>query len=344
MAAALLLERGYQVTGMTMRLWKEAGAGTEALDEVKRVCDWLGIPSQVLDYQEEFQAAVVKDFIATYSRGLTPNPCVICNRHLKFGCLLNEVKRQGIAFMATGHYARVASRDGLYRLLKGRDARKDQAYFLYRLTQNELAHLLFPLGEYTKEQVRQMAAHRHLPVAERAESQEICFILDNDYRRFLREHAPETVVPGPILDSQGQVLGFHKGLPFYTIGQRSGLGLAAPHPLFVLEIDPARNALVVGPGSALGRLRLTACQVTYVSGQAPAHVIAITARIRYKAREVEARLAPLDYDQVEVSFAEPLRDITPGQSVVFYQDEEVLGGGVITRQPTGADSQLCELP
>ena len=334
-AAALLLELGYRVSGVTMRLWKEADAGAvgnEAVEAARRACDLLGIPLQVFDYREEFRAAVVDEFIATYSRGLTPNPCVVCNRQLKFGRLLDEIARQGIPFMATGHYARVDRRDGCYRLLKGRDPGKDQSYFLYRLTQNDLARLVFPLGDYTKQQVRQMARERHLPGAHRAESQETCFIHDNDYRRFIWEHAPDAVRPGPILDRHGQVLGAHKGLPFYTVGQRSGLGVAAAQPLFVLELDPARNALIVGPGSALGRSRLTACQVTYVSGCAPALPTAVAARIRYRAREAEASLVPLDGDRAEVIFAEPLRDITPGQSVVFYRGEELVGGGVIARQ------------
>lgn len=332
-AALLLVERGYDVSGVTMRLWTEPEARQAEddgpVESARRVCDALGIPFQAIDYRADFKAEVVDYFAEAYSRGTTPNPCVVCNRRIKFGLLLAHVVAQGASFMATGHYVRSEWREDRYHLLKGRDAKKDQSYFLYRLTQNELAHLLFPLGEYSKDEVRQIAARRGLPVAERAESQETCFISDNDYRRFLKAYRPESIRPGPIVDRQGRVLGEHKGLPFYTIGQRSGLGIAAPHPLFVLDIAPEQNTLVVGAESELGQSELIAAEVSYVSGEPPQGPLPVTAKIRYQAKYAEAILTPLDRDSVRVSFRAPLRDITPGQSVVFYDGEEVLGGGVI---------------
>jgi tRNA-specific 2-thiouridylase len=285
----------------------------------------------VIDCREAFRSAVVAYFIESYHRGLTPNPCVACNRHIKFGLLLNQVMEWGIDLMATGHYARSELRDGSFHLLKGLDQRKDQSYFLYRLTQRELAHLLFPLGDYTKDQVRRMARERQLPVADREESQETCFILDNDYRRFLRQHSPQAIAPGPIVDSDGNVLGTHKGLPFYTIGQRSGLGISAPHPLFVLDIIPNENALIVGSSAELGHRKLKAVDVSYVAGHPPGQDLAVMVKIRYQARYAGAQLIPSGNGTAEVVFDDQLRDITPGQSVVFYLRDEVLGGGTIER-------------
>jgi tRNA-specific 2-thiouridylase len=278
---------------------------------------------------------VVDYFIETYGRGLTPNPCVACNQHIKFGLLLDHVRQEGTDLMATGHYARSEFRDGSYHLLKGCDSTKDQAYFLYRLTQKELAHILFPLGEYTKDRVRKMAQDRQLPVARRSESQETCFISDNDYRRFLRKYSPDAIVPGPIVDRKGDLLGTHKGLPLYTIGQRSGLGIASSHPLYVLDIVPEENALVVGASSELGHSELQAIDVSYVSGSAPDGPVAVTAKIRYQAEYAAATLNPVEPDTAEVSFDVTLRDISPGQSVVFYRGEEVLGGGIILRTADG---------
>jgi len=338
--AALLLDWGYAVTGVTLRLWTEADFGPSspdgsssdhAIESAQQVCAALGIPFQVLDCKTEFKAAVVDYFVDAYSRGLTPNPCVTCNRYIKFGLLLDHVRAQGIDWMSTGHYVRSELRDDGYHLLRGRDPRKDQSYFLYRLTQRELAHLVFPLGEFTKDQIWQFARDRRLPVAHRPESQETCFILDNDYRRFLRAYHPQIVVPGPIVDREGNRLGVHKGLPFYTIGQRSGLGIAAPYPMFVLDIVPEKNALVVGADSELGRSGLRVSAVSYVSETIPVGPLQILAKIRYQARYTPAQLTPLGEDTAELSFSTPLRDITPGQSVVFYQGDEVLGGGIIER-------------
>jgi tRNA-specific 2-thiouridylase len=245
---------------------------------------------------------------------------------------LEEALALDADYLATGHYARVLqAQDGEYQLLKGLDPDKDQSYVLYRLGQAQLAHALFPLGDYTKPEVRKMAEARRLPVFNRADSQDLCFLGNGDYRGFLSRHAPEAAQPGPILDTLGRTLGEHKGLPYYTIGQRKGLGIAASQPLYVLAVEPARNAIVVGTAEELGRRELTATGVSYVSDCPPTGLLSITAKIRYKSPETPATLAPLSGDRAHVRFDEPLRDITPGQGVVFYQGEVVLGGGTISR-------------
>lgn len=334
-AAALLLERGYEVIGTMMRLWAEKGPGTnrccsaEAMEGARRVCELLGIPFHFVDYEREFKSYVVDYFVREYARGRTPNPCLACNSHIKFDLLLHHALDMGAEYLATGHYARVRQTDSECQLLKGVDPDKDQSYFLYMLGQEELAHLLFPLGEYTKEEVRAMAMERKLPVAERMESQDLCFVADGDYRRFLKERAPEALRPGPIVDMSRHIIGQHKGLPFYTIGQREGLGIATPQALYVLKIDVESNALVVGTADELGRQALVAGEVNFVSGQAPEGPLEVAAKIRRQAVEVPATLIPLDESRIALRFAQPLRDITPGQGVVFYQGEVVLGGGII---------------
>ncbi len=336
--AALLVEQGYDVIGVMMRLWAEEGQGgstnrccsIEAVEDARRVCDVLGIPFYLINYEREFKKEVVDLFIAEYARGRTPNPCLACNRHIKFDLLLRRALSLDAQYLATGHYARARQANGGYQLLKGCDEWKDQSYALYMLGQRELRHLLLPLGDYTKEQVRTMARQRGLSVAEKAESQDLCFLVDNDYRRFLQAQAPETIRPGCILDTAGRTIGQHKGLPFYTIGQREGLGIAAPEALYVMQIDVAGNALVVGIRAELGRQELVATDVNYISGQIPQEPLEITAKIRYQAVEAEAALIPLEDGRARVTFAQPQRDITPGQGVVFYQDEIVLGGGIIS--------------
>jgi tRNA-specific 2-thiouridylase len=336
--ATLLVEQGYDVIGVMMRLWAEEGQGgstnrccsIEAVEDARRVCEALDIPFHLINYEREFRKEVVDLFIAEYARGRTPNPCLACNRHIKFDLLLRRALAIDAQYLATGHYARIRQVDGRYQLLKGRDEWKDQSYVLYMLGQRELRHLLLPLGDYTKEQVRAMARQRGLPVAEKAESQDLCFLLDNDYRRFLQAHAPEAIRPGPILDTAGRTIGQHKGLPFYTIGQREGLGIAAPEALYVMRIDVSGNALVVGTKAELGQRELVATEVNYVSGQIPRGPLEITAKIRYQAVESEALLTPLEDGRARVTFAQLQRDITPGQGVVFYQGEVVVGGGMIS--------------
>lgn len=350
LAAALLREQGHEVIGVMMRLWAETGPGTgssnkccslEAVNDARRVADLLDIPFYLINVEQPFKQRVVDFTVASYLAGETPNPCVQCNRHIRFDYLYNYAMSLGADYLATGHYARVAvnskelgarseEKTKDYALLTGLDPAKDQSYVLHVLTQEKLAHVLFPVGEYTKPRVRELAAARGLPTASRHDSQDLCFLADGDYRRFLRDWSPEGAIqPGPVVDSSGRTLGQHDGLPFYTIGQRKGLGIAAPEPLFVLRLQPADNTLVVGPASELGRDRLTAHSVNWIAGAPPHDAIPVQVKIRYKARPVEAVVTPLPANRAAVQFAQPLRDITRGQAAVFYQGEVCLGGGLI---------------
>jgi len=340
-AAALLVEQGHEVIGVMLRLWADPQEGRvagnlcctpEAVDAARDVAAALDIPLYLVNAEEPFRKHVVDPFITTYAAGRTPNPCLACNQHVRFGYLLRYALGLGAGLLATGHYARVergSDTSSAHRLLRGVDAAKDQSYVLYMLGQDALSHLCFPLGNCTKTQVRQMARSRQLPVAEREESQDLCFVSGGDYREFLRRQAPRTARPGPIVDQTGHQLGRHRGLACYTIGQRKGLGIAASEPLYVLRMDVQRNALVVGPVSALGRTELTAGSVSFVSGEWPAEPLAVTAKIRYRADDAPAVLRPLGYGRVRVVFDGSLRDITPGQAVVFYDGEACLGGGFI---------------
>lgn len=332
-AAALLKEQGYDVLGIMMRLWAEEEnrcCTPQAVEDARQVASQLDIPFHVVDYQDEFRTCVVDYFIEEYSRGRTPNPCLACNRHIRFGMLLRHVRQLGASHLATGHYAQVGHRGDEYQLRMGVDGHKDQSYVLYRLGQEELGQVLFPVGAYTKPQVRAMAHQQRLPVASRDESMELCFVTDDDYRRFLRERAPDAIRPGPILDTQGREIGQHQGLPFYTVGQRKGMGIAASQALYVIRLEPQRNALIVGPVQELGRTELIAESVHYVSGRPPKGPVRVQAKIRYKARLAEAIWSPADGDRAHVQFTDPLRDITPGQAVVAYQGDEVVGGGIIS--------------
>jgi tRNA-specific 2-thiouridylase len=337
-AAALLVEQGYQVTGLMLRLWAEQGGAAnrcctpDAVADARRVADALNIPFYVRDYKDFFKTTIVDFFINGYAHGITPNPCVVCNRDIRFDRLLKEALSLGGNYLATGHYARVQQHaNGAYQLRKGLDAGKDQSYILYTMTQERLAHVLFPAGNYTKVKIRQIAADKRLPVFNRPDSQDLCFLGNGDYRAFLQRRAPEVVQAGPILNTAGKKLGEHRGLAFYTIGQRKGLGFAASQPMYVLQMDSSTNSLIVGTLDELGQSELTAHQVNYISGQPPVAPLNIAAKIRYKAREIEATLTPLAGDRAHLVFTTPLRDITPGQAVVFYQGEQVLGGGVIEK-------------
>jgi tRNA-specific 2-thiouridylase len=343
-AAAILVERGYQVIGAMLQLWAEPGPGDagsnrcctpEAVDRARRIADRLDIPFRLIDARAPFRAQVVDAFVAEYAAGRTPNPCVVCNRAIRFGLLLDRALAAQAAFMATGHYARVRDVGGCYQLLRGLDSHKDQSYFLYTLAQDQLAHVLFPVGEFTKEQVRAAARRRGLGVAEQPESQDLCFLADGDYRRFLAHHVPHLFQPGPIRDTGGRVLGRHVGLAAYTVGQRKGLGIAAPEPLYVLAIESAENALIVGTAEELGRDECLVEDVHYVDGETPAAAFRAMAQIRYRARAAAVTVTPLPGRRARVRFAGPQRDITPGQSLVLYDGEVVLGGGLIckARQP-----------
>ena len=343
-AAALLVERGYEVIGMMLRLWGEPGEGTanrcctlDATEDARRVARALGIPFYPLNCVRPFKEKVVDSFVHAYAHGCTPNPCLSCNRHIKFGFLLRMALGLDADYLATGHYARVQRVNGQHQLLRGLDQNKDQSYVLYMLGQEQLSRAMFPIGEHSKPQVRALAAKWNLPVADKADSQDLCFVRDGDYRRFLRTHAPDTVCPGSVLDTAGRELGQHQGLPFYTVGQRRGLGIAHPEPLYVIEIDVAQNALIVGPAAQLGRQDLEVRDVSFVSGRPPALPAPIAAQIRYSGHEMEAVLRAGEGEHLRVHLHSPARDITPGQAAVFYRGQVLLGGGVIARQ--GLDNE-----
>ena len=344
-AAALLLKEGYEVVGVTLRLWEEKHdvpvarpdkicCSLDAVNDAKMVCAQLGIPHKMLDLQPEFRKWVVDDFIQEYLRGRTPNPCVICNIKIKWESFLTHVQAWGGGFVATGHYARVLynERTGRYELRRGKDRWKDQSYALWGLTQESLSRTLLPLGELTKEEVRGLAEKFNLRTAQKQESQEICFIPDNDYKRFIRQEVPEaveTLSGGEIVDLQGSRLGTHRGYPFYTIGQRKGLGIAAGEPLYVAEIEPEANRIVVGRKQELFRQGLIARRVNWVALPKLERPLRAFVKIRYKDPGSFAEIHPLKEGRVRVLFEKPQRAVTPGQSVVFYEDDLVLGGGII---------------
>ncbi|MCU0484497.1 MAG: tRNA 2-thiouridine(34) synthase MnmA [Anaerolineales bacterium] len=336
-AAALLVQQGYQVIGMMMRLWSETGQENtnrcctpDAMAMARRVATRLGIPFYALDAQQIFFDTVVKDFIGGYVRGETPNPCLVCNRHIRWGFLLGQALASGADYLATGHYVRLKhDASGKITVRKGVDIHKDQSYVLYMLNQSQLSHAMFPLGGFTKPEVRQLARDFNLPVAERPESQDLCFLGDQDYPQFLARHAPQAIQPGPIQNKQGIILGIHQGLASYTIGQRKGLGISAPEPMYVLEKDLINNALIVGTVAELGKNTLIAGNVNWISGITPETEFRAQVKIRYKAQPAWANISPLPHDQIRIQFEQPLRDITPGQAAVIYDGEECLGGGII---------------
>ncbi|MCR4404605.1 MAG: tRNA 2-thiouridine(34) synthase MnmA [Candidatus Acetothermia bacterium] len=340
--AALLLKReGHEVLGATLNLWSYAGRLEPYNNccslEVAAVAKQLGIEHHFLDYGRLFEREVVRRTIQKYLRGRTPNPCIWCNALVRFPALLAEAERLGCDYLATGHYARVIKENGVHHLLRGRDLEKDQSYFLYRLTQRELAKLIFPVGDYLKEEVFTIAKESGLLVKPR-ESQDLCFVPDNDYRRFLLDHSRDGIRPGEIVDTSGRVLGRHEGLPFYTIGQRRGLGLASGERLYVLALEPERNRLIVGPEEALYSRGLIASEVNWLGGPPGAGELEVEVKVRYRTPPARARVEPLGDGRARVIFAEPQRAITLGQAAVFYRDERVLGGGVIERILSDAEA------
>ena len=322
LAAALLKEAGNEVSGIYMRL----APAHNSTPELERTCQLLDIPLYKLDLETEFKRLVTDYFCQEYSLGYTPNPCIACNQHIKFGLLLEKVLGMGANYLATGHYARIDHSPNGYRLLKAVDLSKDQSYFLYTLGQRELQHLLFPLGNLKKTEVRKLATKLGLPASNRRESQNVCFIPDNDYRSFIAEHV--SLKSGDIINTDGKILGRHGGLAQYTVGQRQGLGLASNKRLYVLRLDATNNQLVVGTRDQLLSNRLFTSKLSWISGKAPEEPIDMTAKIRYKSPEVAAKLYP-DNGMAEVQFRQPQPAITPGQAVVFYQGAVILGGGII---------------
>jgi tRNA-uridine 2-sulfurtransferase len=326
-SAYILKEAGYKVAGIHLQLYPRSKETAEkASFELESTCRLLDIPLHYFNLESEFASRIIEPFCREYENGRTPNPCIQCNRHIKFGLLLERVTKLGGDYLATGHYARVEKSSNAYLLKKGLDASKDQSYFLHVLGQKELGRVLFPVGDMQKSEVKKMAAGLGLSAADQRESQDICFIPDNNSRAFLASRL--TVKPGEIVDASGRVIGMHKGLAFYTIGQRQGMGVAASQPLYVLKMEIATNRLVVGFQPELYRDSLTAVGVNWVRGLPPDKGLPVTVRVRYRAREAQAVLQ-FEEDKVKVRFIEPQRAIAPGQSVVFYQGDIILGGGLI---------------
>lgn len=340
-AAALLLEEGYEVIGVTMQLWATDlpyGAEVEggccslgAVEDARAVANKLGIPYYVLNMHAPFKEKVIDYFVEEYLQGRTPNPCIVCNQSLKFDNLLEKSLGLGGDYLATGHYVRreIHPESKRWSLKKGIDPGKDQSYVLYGMTQFQLEKTLFPLGGFTKTEIRQKALQLGLLVAEKPDSQEICFVPDQDYRRFIDEYRPGSLQPGNIIDMEGKILGEHQGITHYTIGQRKGLGIAAPEPLYVAEIRPDTHEVVVGGAETVFSNSLTATALNWVSIGEPQEELMVEAKIRYAAKPAAATIRSISRDRVEVKFVEPQRAITPGQAVVFYQNEWLLGGGII---------------
>ena len=336
-AAALLKEQGYEVIGMMLRLWSEPGkeesnrcCTPDAMAQARRVAALLDIPFYVIDAKDVFRETVVEYFLEGYARGETPNPCLICNQKIRWTFLLDHALALGADFMATGHYARVTRVEGGgVELLRAVDRNKDQSYVLHVLDQEKLKHALFPIGEYTKPEIRQIAERHGLPTASRKDSQDLCFLAGDDYRNFLQRNAAEMLKPGEIVTRDGEAIGSHDGLANYTIGQRKGLGVASPVPLYVITKDAVRNTLIVGTQEQLGSIELIARDVNWLSGEAPRESFRAEVKIRYTAKEAEAWVAPMEGDQTQVRFDAPQRDITAGQAAVFYQSDVVIGGGII---------------
>ena len=340
--AALLKEQGYDVIGVTMQLWdkgREAAASgsfrpcctlADVMD-AGRVADRLNIPFHVLNLEEEFRTLVVEPFIDAYLDGLTPNPCILCNERMKFRVLLGKARELGADLLATGHYVRLdCGDDGICRLRAATDKKKDQSYFLFSLDQEQLRHALFPLGSFTKQEVRRLAEQYNLPVAQKHESQEICFVADNDYAAFIERQRNIGEQAGTIVDLQGKILGHHPGTYHYTIGQRRGLGIAAPRPLYVAAIEPERREVTVGPQEELYADGLTAAGVNWIVPPVTENFQA-TCKVRYRQEPLTCSVDASRTDRISVTFTRPVKAITPGQALVLYDGENMLGGGWIEK-------------
>jgi len=339
--AHLLKERGDDVLGVTMRLGnhdtvepdadKPTCCGLDGIRDARRVASQLDIPYYAVNYEQLFAEKVVDYFTDEYLNGRTPNPCVMCNQELKFGKLLELADDVGADYVATGHYARIDGYEGALSLRRARDDSKDQTYVLFSMTQDQLARTAFPLGDMTKDEVRDVARELGLATAEKPESQEICFIPDDDYRRFLRDRLPGTVRPGVIADAAGREVGAHSGAANYTVGQRRGLGISADAPVYVTEIHAGENVVVVGSADKLLRSECVVDRVNWVAGEAPQTAVEATVKIRYRDPGAPAKVFADAEGSARVEFAEPRRAITPGQAAVFYDSDRVLGGGWIAR-------------
>ena len=343
-AAALLKEDGFQVIGFTMHLWDFDAVGGNVFNEssccslnsiydARDVCQRLDIPHYVIDVREDFEKYVISNFISEYLNGRTPNPCVLCNSMMKWKVLLEKANQLGAYYLATGHYAKIIfdSITKRYLLTTGKDDSKDQSYALWALTQNQLRHTKFPVGKYTKKEVRSFADDLNLKTKHKPESQEICFIPDNNYSRFLKQRFPDSIKQGEIVDTEGNILGNHYGYPNYTIGQRKKLGIAVGKPLYVIQIDPSRNRIVVGDKTDLETKGLYAKHVNWIAIDKLTNPMEVLTKIRYNDDGKPAQIIPVSEKEVKVIFKTTHQAVTPGQSVVFYRDNIVVGGGLINR-------------
>lgn len=342
-AAYLLKKEGYDVIGVTMQIWQDEDAaaqeesggccGLSAVDDARRVANALEIPYYVMNFKREFKDSVMDYFAEEYLKGNTPNPCIACNRYVKWESLLKRSLDIGAEYIATGHYARVVRlENGRYTLKKSATAAKDQTYALYNLTQYQLAHTLMPVGEYTKDEIRQIAKGINLRIANKPDSQEICFIPDKDYAKFITEYTGEEVKEGNFVTPEGKVIGKHKGIIHYTVGQRKGLNLAMGHPVFVLAIRPDTNEVVIGNADEVYSNKLYAGNLNFMSIEDLDGEMVVDAKIRYSHKGSKCTIRKVSEDKVECVFEEPQRAVTPGQAVVFYDGDYVVGGGTILRE------------
>jgi len=329
--AYLLKKQGFNVTGITLAMFNENNLDFQKnVKDAKDTCKLLDIPHLVFNVEKDFKKYVIDYFISEYENGRTPNPCVICNRFVKFEGLLLKADELGIKHISTGHYASVEEKNGKYLLKKGIDDKKDQSYFLYNLTQKQLSRSIFPLGQYTKKQVRDIAQKAKLPVSHKNESQEICFIKDNNYKKFINEHKTKNMPKGEFVDSKGNVLGYHSGITNYTVGQRRKLGISIGKPMYVLDIDKENNRILLGSNKELFSTHLIAKDLNWIMIDKLEKEMEVKAKIRYGAKPADAAIYPLESNRVKVIFTTAQRAITKGQAVVFYNDQYVVGGGIIS--------------
>lgn len=342
-AAYLLKEQGYNVIGITMQIWQQEDScaiennggccGWSAVEDARRVCDKLNIPHYVMNFRDVFKRTVIDDFVDEYISGRTPNPCIRCNRFVKWEALLDRSLEIGADYIATGHYAKIRQLpNGRYAVTKSVTDKKDQTYALYNLTQEQLSHTLFPIGEYEKNEVRQIAEDIGLAVAHKKDSQEICFIPDNDYGRYLKDSGAILPPTGDFVDTQGNVMGTHKGIHEYTIGQRKGLGISAPAPLYVCDIDVEKNHVVLGNDKDVFGSILLCNNLNYMGIEHFTDGQMVSAKIRYGSKEEMCRLSYMEDEVLQCEFVNPVRAITPGQAVVFYDNDVILGGGIILKR------------
>jgi tRNA-specific 2-thiouridylase len=335
--AAMLAEQGYPIIGVMLHLWSEAGKECEnkcctpqSMEEARKSAQTIGYPFHVIDAAEIFRKQIVQYFLDEYGKGKTPNPCVVCNKDIKWGLLFDKLNEFGADYLATGHYVRLEN-DGnsKARVYRAKDIQKDQSYVMSMLTQKQLQRTMFPLGNLLKTEVRELARHYDLPMAEKKDSQDLCFVSDDNYKDFLLRNAPDIAQPGTIMDRHGNRLGEHQGLAFYTIGQRKGIRIAAPEPYYVLEKNATENILVVGSADDLNQKKIMVKDVNWINGEVPPSKFEADVKIRYKADYQRAEITPQNQAKVVIEFNNPVRDATPGQYAVFYDGEELLGGGEI---------------